>query len=124
MLFGGGNKGGEGGGLPNMMEAFKKAQEVGKKAKEMQEELGKMEIEGKSSNGKAMAFCNGQQIPIRVEIDESLLSEGKDIVGVAAVEAMFDSHDIALDTMTKKMADMYESIGLPKDLMGGLTGGK
>ncbi|KAG5176452.1 nucleoid-associated protein YbaB family [Tribonema minus] len=121
MLFGGGGnkagdeKGGGGGGLNmgSMMESLKKANEIGRKSKEMQDELEKMRLEGKSSNGKAKVTMTGQQIPVGCEIDESLLSEGKEAVQTAVLEAMTEAHKESLMVMGKKMAELYQGMGLP-----------
>ena len=67
-------------GLPNfgqLTEAFRKAQQIQKDAQKLQEELEELELEGKSANGKVIVWLSGNQEPIRVQIDPSLLMEGQ-----------------------------------------------
>jgi hypothetical protein len=82
MLFGGGGKGGEGGGL-NMMETIKKAQQVGVKVKALQEELAQTEIEAISADGGCTVVISGAQVPISVEVTEALLAKGSKAVSEA-----------------------------------------
>lgn len=82
MLFGGGGKEGEGGGL-NMMETIKKAQQVGVKVKELQEELQQTEIEAVAANGGVTVVISGAQVPISVDVTEELLAQGADAVSEA-----------------------------------------
>ena len=67
-------------GLPNfgqLTEAFKKAQEIQQNAQALQDELDGMEIEGKSSDGRASVWLSGNQQPLRVRLDPALLQEGQ-----------------------------------------------
>ena len=82
MLFGGGGKEGEGGGL-NMMETIKKAQQVGVKVKELQEELSQTEIEAVAADGGVTVVISGAQVPISVDVTEELLAQGADAVSQA-----------------------------------------
>ena len=82
MLFGGGGKGGEGGGL-NMMETIKKAQQVGVKVKALQEELAQTEIEAISADGGCTVVISGAQVPISVDVTEALLAKGSKAVSEA-----------------------------------------
>ena len=68
MLFGGGGKDeGMGGGL-NMMETIKKAQQVGVKVKELQEELANTEIEATAAEGGVSVSVSGANVPISVTV--------------------------------------------------------
>ena len=82
MLFGGGGKDGEGGGL-NMMETIKKAQEVGVKVKELQEELVGTEIEAVAADGGVTVVISGAQVPVSVEVTDELLAQGAEAVSTA-----------------------------------------
>ena len=86
MLFGGGGKGGEGGGL-NMMETIKKAQQVGVKVKALQEELAQTEIEAISADGGCTVVISGAQVPISVDVTEALLAKGSKAVSEAGAKA-------------------------------------
>ena len=68
-------------GLPNfgqLTEAFRKAQEIQQNAQALQEELDGMEIEGKSSDGRASIWLSGNQQPLKVRLDPTLVQEGAD----------------------------------------------
>jgi len=70
-------------GLPNfgqLTEAFKKAQQIQQNAQKLQEELEVMEIEGANNDNRAKIWMSGNQKPLRVEIEPSLLSEEKAII--------------------------------------------
>ena len=82
MLFGGGGKDGEGGGM-NMMETIKKAQAVGVKVKELQEELSQTEIEAVAADGGVTVVISGAQVPISVAVSDELLAKGADAVSEA-----------------------------------------
>ena len=78
-------------GLPNfgqLTEAFRKAQQIQQDAQKLQEELDAMEIEGSSEDGRASIWLSGNQQPLRVKLDPSLLSEGQDIAEAAVLAAL------------------------------------
>ena len=62
-------------GLPNfgqITEAFKKAKQIQQDAQKLQEELEKMEIEGISENGMIKIWLSGNQLPLKVEVNEQI----------------------------------------------------
>merc|ERR1740121_2778337 len=67
MLFG--NKDGGAGGGMNMMETIKKAQQVGVKVKELQEELVNTEIEATAANDGVTVTISGAQVPISESVE-------------------------------------------------------
>merc|ERR1719183_1996479 len=81
-LFGGGGSQGEGGGM-NMMETIKKAQQVGVKVKELQEELQETEIEAVAADGGVTVVVSGAQVPLSVEVSDELLAKGAAAVSEA-----------------------------------------
>eukprot|EP00320_Phaeocystis_rex_P020299 CAMPEP_0119090602 /NCGR_PEP_ID=MMETSP1178-20130426/153305_1 /TAXON_ID=33656 /ORGANISM="unid sp, Strain CCMP2000" /LENGTH=151 /DNA_ID=CAMNT_0007074043 /DNA_START=52 /DNA_END=507 /DNA_ORIENTATION=+ len=118
MLFGGGGKEGEGGGL-NMMETIKKAQQVGVKVKELQEELTNTEVEATSANGGVTVTISGAQVPISVAVSEELLAQGSEAVSDAVSVAVKEAHTNSVEYAKGRMAELYKDIGLPMDAMGG-----
>eukprot|EP00900_Chrysochromulina_parva_P018896 jgi/Chrpa1/27007/Chrysochromulina_OHIO_Genome00007399-RA len=112
MLFGGGGKGGEGGGL-NMMETIKKAQQVGVKVKALQEELAQTEIEAISADGGCTVVISGAQVPISVEVTEALLAKGSKAVSEAVSVAAKEAHTNSVSYAQEQMATLYAEIGLP-----------
>ena len=83
MLFGGGGDKEGGGGMPNMMETIKKAQQVGVKVKELQEELTNTEVEATSASGGVTVTISGAQVPISVAVTDELLAQGSQAVSDA-----------------------------------------
>ena len=103
-------------GLPNfgqLTEAFKKAQQIQQNAQKLQEELEVMEIEGTNNDNSAKIWMSGNQKPLRVEIDPSLLSEEK-----AILEAMKSAHEISTTTMKDRMEDLTGGFKLNLPGMG------
>tara|TARA_Y100001968_G_C19057172_1_gene572000 strand:- start:279 stop:620 length:342 start_codon:yes stop_codon:yes gene_type:complete len=101
-------------GLPNfgqLTEAFRKAQQIQQDAQKLQEELDKMEIEGKSKDGLASIWLSGNQQPLRVRLDQALIQEGK----VACEEAILEALQAAYEASTGKMKERME------ELTGGLN---
>ena len=112
MLFGGGGKDGEGGGL-NMMETIKKAQQVGVKVKELQEELQATEIEAVAADGGVTVVISGAQVPISVSVTPELLAKGADAVSQAVSVAAKEAHTNSMEYAKERMSGLYGEIGLP-----------
>ncbi len=96
-------------GLPNfgqLTEAFKKAQQIQQNAQKLQEELEVMEIEGTNNDKRVKIWMSGNQKPLRVEIDQSLLSEEKEQIEEAVLEGMKSAHEISTTTMKDRMEDL------------------
>ena len=91
MLFGGGGKEGEGGGM-NIMETMKKAQEVGVKVKALQEELLQTEIEAVAADGGVTVVISGAQVPLSVSVTPELLAQGANAVSEAVSIAAKEAH--------------------------------
>ena len=67
-------------GLPNfgqLTEAFKKAKQIQQDAQKLQDELENMEIEGKSDDEMIKVWISGNQLPLKVEVQESILNANK-----------------------------------------------
>ena len=96
-------------GLPNfgqLTEAFKKAQQIQQDAKKLQEELDSLEIEGKSCDERASIWLSGNQKPLRVRLDPSLLNEGQEISEAAILSALEDAYTLSTSTMKEKMEEL------------------
>ena len=111
----------DGFGLPNfgqITEAFKKAQQIQQNAQKLQEELEVMEIEGANDDKRAKIWVSGNQKPLRVEIDQSLLSEEKELIEEAILAAMKSAHEISTTTMKERMGDITGGFKLNLPGMG------
>ena len=109
-------------GLPNfgqLTEAFKKAQQIQQNAQKLQEELEVMEIEGGNNDNRVKIWLSGNQKPLRVEIESSLLAEDKEIIEEAFLEALKSAHEISTATMKERMEDLTGGLKLNLPGIGG-----
>ena len=96
-------------GLPNfgqLTEAFKKAQQIQQNAQKLQEELEVMKIMGTNNDETVKIWLSGNQKPLSVEIDQSLLSEEKKIIETAILDALTAAHETSTSTMKERMEDL------------------
>ena len=102
-------------GLPNfgqLTEAFKKAQQIQQDAQKLQEELDSMELEGSNKDGRAKVWLSGNQKPIKVEIDQTLISESKEEIEQAFLEALQSAHDLSTSTMKNRMEELTGGLNI------------
>ncbi len=96
-------------GLPNfgqLTEAFKKAKQIQQDAQKLQEELEEMEIEGQSENELIKVWISGNQLPIRVEVNEDILKSDIQTIESSILEAIKTAHEQSTSTMKDKMNDL------------------
>jgi hypothetical protein len=101
------------GKMRELTEAIKKAQQVQEGAKQLQEELESMEIEGEAGGGKVKVVMSGNQEPLRVVIDPSALSEDAEMLSDLVLTAMKDAYNRSTSTMREKMEDLTGGLNLP-----------
>lgn len=94
------------GGMGNIM---KQAQQMQDKMQKMQEEIAKMEVVGESGAGLVKVTMLGSHSVKRVELDESLMEDDKDMIEDLLAAAVNDA--------VRRVEEMN------KDQMGKLTGG-
>ena len=102
-------------GLPNfgqITEAFKKAQQIQQDAQKLQEELDEMELQGSNEDGRVCFWLSGNQQPLRVEIESSLLKEDKQIVEEAVLQAIKAAHENSTAIMKNKMQELTGGLNL------------
>ncbi len=102
-------------GLPNfgqLTEAFRKAQQIQQDAQKLQEELDLMKLEGSSSKKQVSVWMTGNQKPIGIEIDESLLKENKDNIEEALLEALQNAHELSTTTMKQRMEELTGGLNI------------
>ena len=96
-------------GLPNfgqITEAFKKAKQIQQDAQKLQEELESLEIEGQSDDETIKVWISGNQVPLRVEINENFLNCDKDKIEKNILEAIVKAHETSTKTMKDRMNDL------------------
>ncbi|WP_204102824.1 MULTISPECIES: YbaB/EbfC family nucleoid-associated protein [Spirulina sp. CCY15215] len=101
------------GKMKELTEAFKKAQQVQQGAKQLQEELEQMEIEGQSEEGLVKVVLSGNQEPRRVEIAPNALEKGAEVLSELVAAAMKDAYDKSTETMRTRMEDLTSGLELP-----------
>ncbi len=98
------------GGLGNLM---KQAQEMQSKMQQAQEDLGKMEITGESGAGLVKVTMTGRHDVRRVEIDDSLVGDDKEMLEDLVAAAVNDAVRKIESANQGNMADMTAGMKLP-----------
>ncbi|MEM1279071.1 MAG: YbaB/EbfC family nucleoid-associated protein [Cyanobacteria bacterium P01_D01_bin.6] len=101
------------GKMKELADAVKKAQQIQEGAKDLQEKLEQMEIEGQSGNGLVKVFLSGNQEPRRVEIAPEALNEGAEVLADLVGAAMKDAYQKSTDTMRESMEELTGGLNLP-----------
>ncbi|MGK7920721.1 MAG: YbaB/EbfC family nucleoid-associated protein [Trichodesmium sp.] len=101
------------GKMKELTEAFKKAQQVQEGAKQLQEELDQLEVEGVAGGGLVKVFLSGNQEPRRVEISPDALGEGAEVISELVTAAMLDAYSKSTATMRERMEELTGGLNLP-----------
>ncbi len=102
-------------GLPNfgqLTEAFKKAKQIQQDAQKLQDELESMEIEGKSDDEMIKVWISGNQVPLRVKVNETILNSNKDKIEQNILQAIQKAHETSTTTMKERMNDLTGGLNL------------
>ena len=97
-------------GLGNLMKQAQKMQADMQKA---QEELVKTEIQGQAGGGMVKITINGKHEVRRVEIDDALIGDDKEMLEDLIAAAMNDAVHKLEDHSKEKMANLTAGINLP-----------
>ena len=98
------------GGLGKLM---KQAQEMQANMQKAQEELANMEVTGESGGGLVSVVMTGRHDVKRVSIDESLMSDDKEMLEDLLAAAVNDAVRQVERTSQEKMAGMTAGMNLP-----------
>ena len=102
-------------GLPNfgqLTEAFKKAKQIQQDAQKLQDELENMEIEGKSDDEMVKVWISGNQLPLKVEVQENILNADKEKIEQNILQAIQKAHELSTTTMKERMNDLTGGLNL------------
>ena len=102
-------------GLPNfgqLTEAFKKAKQIQQDAQKLQDELENMEIEGKSDDEMIKVWISGNQLPLKVEVQENILNSDKEKIEQNILQAIQKAHELSTTTMKERMNDLTGGLNL------------
>lgn len=97
-------------GLGNIM---KQAQEMQANLQKAQEELANLEVTGESGAGMVTVVMTGRHDVKRVNIDPSLMEEGKEMLEDLIAAAVNDANRRVEETSKQKMAEMTAGLNLP-----------
>jgi DNA-binding YbaB/EbfC family protein len=92
---------------------MKQAQEMQENMKRAQEELAQTEVEGQAGAGLVKVLMTCRHDVKRVSIDDSLLSEDKDMLEDLIAAAMNDAVRRVDTTTQEKMSGIAGGMGLP-----------
>lgn len=101
------------GKMKELSEAFKKAQQIQEGAKQLQEDLEQMEIEGQAGGGLVKVVMSGNQEPRRVVISPEAMNEKADVLSDLVTAAMQDAYQKSTETMRERMEDLTGGLNLP-----------
>lgn len=98
------------GGLGGLMKQAQKMQEDMKKA---QAELATLEVEGQAGGGMVKVVMNGRHEIRRVNIDDSLMGDDKDMLEDLIAAAVNDAVRKVEQTSSDKMSGVTAGMNLP-----------
>ncbi|AWK82358.1 TPA: YbaB/EbfC family nucleoid-associated protein [Photobacterium damselae] len=98
------------GGMANMM---KQAQQMQERMQKMQEEIANMEVTGESGAGLVKVTITGNHSVRRVNIDESLMEDDKDMLEDLIAAAFNDAARRIEEAQKEKMAGVTGGMNLP-----------
>lgn len=101
------------GGLGNLMKQAQKMQESMQQA---QEELAAIEINGEAGGGLVKVVMTGRHEVRRIEIDDSLVGDDKDMLEDLVAAAVNDAVHKVERTMQEKFSGMASGMGLPGNI--------
>ncbi|MEP7704267.1 YbaB/EbfC family nucleoid-associated protein [Paraglaciecola sp. 25GB23A] len=98
------------GGMGNIM---KQAQQMQERMQKNQEELAKVEVVGQSGAGLVKVTMTCNHATRRVEIDESLMQDDKEMLEDLVAAAINDAVRRVQETTKEKMADVTGGMPMP-----------
>ena len=101
------------GGMGNMM---KQAQQMQERMQKAQEEIARLEVVGESGAGLVKVTMTGSHSVRQVQIDDSLLSDDKDILEDLIAAACNDAARRVEEASKKRMAEVTGGMSLPGGL--------
>ncbi|MFV9615840.1 MAG: YbaB/EbfC family nucleoid-associated protein [Gammaproteobacteria bacterium] len=98
------------GAMGNMMKQAQKMQEDMQKA---QQEIANMEVEGQAGGGMVKVLMNGRHELRRVNIDESLMQDDKEMIEDLLAAAVNDAVRKIEQESSSKMSGLTSGLNLP-----------
>ena len=98
------------GAMGNLMKQAQKMQEDMQRA---QEEVARMEVEGKAGGGMVKVIMNGRHEIRKVELDQSLMQDDKEMIEDLLAAAVNDAVRRVEQQTQEKMAGITSGLNLP-----------
>ncbi|MFM2481264.1 YbaB/EbfC family nucleoid-associated protein [Celerinatantimonas sp. YJH-8] len=98
------------GGMGNLM---KQAQQMQERMKKAQDEIASLEVTGESGAGLVKVTMTGNHNVRRVEIDESLMEDDKEMLEDLVAAAINDASRRVEETTKERMAEVTGGMQLP-----------
>ena len=99
-------------GLGNLAGMMKQAQEMQGRMAEVQEELGKLIVEGSAAAGMVTVKATGKQQVTSISIDDSLLDD-KEMLEDLVLSAVNQALDKSRDAAAEKMQGLAGGMDIP-----------
>lgn len=96
-----------------MGNIMKQAQQMQEKMQKMQQEIAKMEVVGESGAGLVKVTMLGSHSVKRVEIDDSLMEDDKEMIEDLLAAAVNDAVRRVEEMNTEQMAKVSGGMGMP-----------
>lgn len=97
----------------NMSELMKQAQKMQEQLQKQQESIAAAEVTGESGAGMVKVLMNGRHDVKRVQIDDSLMTEDKEILEDLLAAAVNDAVRKIEESNKSTMSGLAEGMGLP-----------
>ena len=94
-------------------DLMKQAQEMQSRMEDMQRAMAELEVQGESGAGMVKVTMNCRYEVKRVDIDQSLMSENKEIIEDLVAAACNDCVRRVEKTQAEKMSELTGGINLP-----------
>jgi hypothetical protein len=99
--------------LDGLGDIMKQAQQMQEKMQNLQEEIGRTEVQGESGAGLVKVTMTGRHDVKRVNIDDSLLSEDKEVLEDLIAAALNDAVRRVEQNQKDKMSELTAGIPMP-----------
>jgi len=101
--------------MNGMGDMMKKAQQMQEQMQKAQEEAAKAEVTGEAGAGLVKVTMNGRHDVRKVDVDDSLLSEDKEVLEDLLAAAVNDAVRRVEAQQKERMSGMMSGMGLPSD---------
>ena len=92
---------------------MQQAQQMQENLKKIQDEIAAMQVQGESGGGLVKVTLNGKRLVQKLTIDDSLISEDRDMLEDLVAAAFNDAVNKVSALKQEKMAELTGGIGLP-----------